>query len=566
MADDIKISADYSDIDRATKSVGRLGKSMGKASLQQTRFSKGSKKFTMGIQQAGFQVGDFAAQVQNGTSALVALGQQGPQLLGMFGAIGAVAGAFLAITTAIIKAKNAGKEMSFDFKGMGRDLAKTFEPAMPAIETIGSAFKWLGSTAMSLLNGLIRGFAGFLVMLQHVPTVANEAFNRFKLRLTLVGTNVLLLGNKLGLMLNKFAKDADIAMTEFSNAVSGHIRGEVAYVNTVWGTLGESLSNVMKTAAKNTIKVIEDMLNSVVSKINSLSQAINSVLPDGLKEYGIGEIGSFDFGSDALFNITETKFKDIGNRANQAFWDEYYKTTQFSDTSRFDTLIQGQEYAIAMLQKQAAQYASTLDEPNQALQDMYKAIASVESIDLGSYFSWVAKKAKETGKETEHALQGMIDNIQRSFEDGFMSIFDHTKTAKEKFRDMAYSIIKELYKVLVVQQMVGSFDMNKGTGSGIMGAIMGGTKANGGSVEAGKTYLVGERGPETFTAPSNGKIYPTESLGGGVTVVQNFSFSANGDESVKRIIAQEAPKIADMTTASIMDQRRRGGSMRKTFG
>ena len=566
MANDIKISADYSDIDRATKSVGRLGQSMGKTSLQQTRFSKGSKKFTMGTQQAGFQVGDFAAQVQNGTSALVALGQQGPQLLGMFGAIGAVAGAFLAITTAIIKAKNAGKEMSFDFKGLGRDLAKTFEPAMPIIEAIGSAFKWLGSTAMSVLNVLIRGFAGYLVAIQHFPAVVKEVFDKFKVTLTLAATNVRLLGNQLALMLNKFAKDSDVTMTDFSNVVGGTIRGSVAYIKTIWGTLDESLANVMKTAAKNTIKVIEDMLNSVVSKINSLSQAINSVLPERFKEYGIGEVGSFDFGTDALFNITETKFKDIGNRANQAFWNEYYKDTQFSDPSRFDTLIQGQEYAIAMLQKQAAQYASTLAEPNQAFHDMLETIASIESIDLGSYCSWVAKKAKETGKETEHALQGMIDNIQRSFEDGFMSIFDHTKTAKEKFRDMAYSIIKELYKVLVVQQMVGSFDMNKGTGSGIMGAIMGGNKANGGPVEAGRTYLVGERGPETFTAPSNGKIYPTESLGGGVTVVQNFSFSANGDESVKRIIAQEAPKIADMTTASIMDQRRRGGSMRKTFG
>ena len=49
------------------------------------------------LQNIGFQVGDFATQVGAGTSATQALGQQLPQLLGGFGAIGAVAGAAAAI-------------------------------------------------------------------------------------------------------------------------------------------------------------------------------------------------------------------------------------------------------------------------------------------------------------------------------------------------------------------------------------------------------------------------------------------------------------------------------------
>ncbi len=49
------------------------------------------------LQQVGFQVGDFATQVGAGTSAVQALGQQLPQLLGAFGAMGALAGAGAAI-------------------------------------------------------------------------------------------------------------------------------------------------------------------------------------------------------------------------------------------------------------------------------------------------------------------------------------------------------------------------------------------------------------------------------------------------------------------------------------
>ena len=120
----MKIRVNSDEVVKGTNRIRGMGKAVGRASIQQGRLTKNSKRFTMGIQQAGFQVGDFAAQVQNGTSAMVALGQQGPQLLGIFGAFGAIAGAALAIGTAIIKAKNAGKELQFDFKGIGRDLKK----------------------------------------------------------------------------------------------------------------------------------------------------------------------------------------------------------------------------------------------------------------------------------------------------------------------------------------------------------------------------------------------------------------------------------------------------------
>ncbi len=49
------------------------------------------------IQNASYQIGDFAVQVAGGVSPSTALAQQLPQLLGGFGAVGAVAGALVAI-------------------------------------------------------------------------------------------------------------------------------------------------------------------------------------------------------------------------------------------------------------------------------------------------------------------------------------------------------------------------------------------------------------------------------------------------------------------------------------
>lgn len=60
--------------------------------------------------QAGYQIQDFAVQVQGGTSALTALAQQGPQLLSIFGPGGVVAGAVLAVGALVAGLLGLGKE------------------------------------------------------------------------------------------------------------------------------------------------------------------------------------------------------------------------------------------------------------------------------------------------------------------------------------------------------------------------------------------------------------------------------------------------------------------------
>ena len=87
----------------------------------------------------------------------------------------------------------------------------------------------------------------------------------------------------------------------------------------------------------------------------------------------------------------------------------------------------------------------------------------------------------------------------------------------------------------------------------------------------GKAGLMGEAGPEAIMPlkrGANGKLGVQMEGGsqGNVVVNQSFNFSANGDDSVKKLIAQAAPKIAQMTKSSLLDDRRRGGSTKAAFG
>lgn len=153
----------------------------------------------------------------------------------------------------------------------------------------------------------------------------------------------------------------------------------------------------------------------------------------------------------------------------------------------------------------------------------------------------------------------IFGKTESSMESAFMSIVDGTKTASEAFRDMARSIIAELTRVLVVQQMVGSFDASTGTGSGIVGAIMGAFsgRASGGSVMAGQAYRVGEHGPEPFIPAQNGRILSVaqakSALGGGQagpTVNQTINVTTGVQQTVRAEIKSLMPQITEAAVAA----------------
>jgi lambda family phage tail tape measure protein len=207
----------------------------------------------------------------------------------------------------------------------------------------------------------------------------------------------------------------------------------------------------------------------------------------------------------------------------------------------------------------------------------------------------------EQARKYQDELQRVGQTMENAMTNAFMSIVDGTKTAEDAFRDMARTIIAELYKVLVVQQLVGSWDAKKNTGTGIVGALMGGLSKALGSVNAngnvftpgmggpnvipfarggvvgsptvfpmagGRTGLMGEAGPEAIMPlkrGKDGKLGVQAQGGSTVHIVQNFSVAANGDESVKRIVAQQVPAIAEATKAAVLDARKRGGQMRAAF-
>ena len=185
------------------------------------------------------------------------------------------------------------------------------------------------------------------------------------------------------------------------------------------------------------------------------------------------------------------------------------------------------------------------------------------------------KERQRVLEEAQAEQQSIADTLKSSMSDAFMSMVEGTKSFKDAMKDMARAVIKQLYDVLVVQRMVGSFnakDPSSSTGiAGLLGKALfsfdGGGYTGSGPRSGG---MDGRGGYLAMLHPRETVVDHTKagSAGGGesVTVQQTFNFSANGDDSVKKIIAQAAPSIANMAKQSVMDARRRGGAMKNTFG
>jgi len=91
------------------------------------------------------------------------------------------------------------------------------------------------------------------------------------------------------------------------------------------------------------------------------------------------------------------------------------------------------------------------------------------------------------------------------------------------------------------------------------GSAFQGTRATGGPVMGGGSYLVGERGPEMFSPGVSGMVTPNHALGGGTSVVVNVDASGSsveGDEDRGRELGR---LISVAVQSELVQQKRPGG-------
>ena len=178
-------------------------------------------------------------------------------------------------------------------------------------------------------------------------------------------------------------------------------------------------------------------------------------------------------------------------------------------------------------------------------------------------------------KEKTAELQNVYKQIGQTIETGVVEAIsaavDKTKTLGEVASNVLRQIANQLLR-MGVNQLMGAifnpFDALMKPGGRYEGSAqlppltppppVSGEKALGGAVGAGRSYLVGERGPELFVPGAQGNIVPNNAMGS-TSVVVNVDASGTEVQGNQGNADQLGRLIGQAVQAELIKQKRPGG-------
>ena len=168
--------------------------------------------------------------------------------------------------------------------------------------------------------------------------------------------------------------------------------------------------------------------------------------------------------------------------------------------------------------------------------------------------------ALEKQIEATEKLDQVYESIGSAVSDGIVNALTAAVEGTKSLADVAADTLRNVANILLqfgVKTALGGISTVGGTGS-IFDKLFGGFRASGGSVKAGSSYMVGERGPELFTPGRSGSIAPSGSFGGAnVTVnVDASGTQAQGNQPNAKLLGQA---IGAAVQAELIKQKRPGG-------
>jgi hypothetical protein len=572
-------------IDRATAplkavraQVSRTAAQINGATASMRGFAQGSilantatRKWAMGsLQQAGFQVGDFAVQLANGTNGLQAFGQQAPQLLQVFGPLGAVIGAAVAVIAALgVVAQKSGKDLS----GLGSALGVLEQP----LTAIGSSIKAIGASIGSVFGDLsgeidtaiiALGLFAAVTALKAVPAMfaasgasALFATSMVTFRAALVASAISAGGFTTAITV---AQAAVVTLGAAVRAVSILLMRFLPIVLLVGlAKLVEIFLRLQKGAGGfgEAMKLLGDLVRAVFKGMIESANALPSAM-------------------SGVFRLIEAAFIERLASMTGAYRDFLQSFADAADSVGFDFLSSGLEGSMAIVQKfqdkmnsaaadargnAASSFAESGSIASSSFADAATAAAALKAAiaagteevnvfgDASVSAGEKASGAMEELSQQQENMKTIASSIRDSLSDAFMAMVDGTKSVKAAFSDMARSIISKLYEVLVVQRLVNSI---MGFIGGVFPALApaaAGASVAGRAAAGGNIPMVGGRSSDIMVPSRN----PQQTQGkqmGGVVVNQNISFGAGVSRAE---IQAMLPKIVESTKAAVFDAQRR---------
>ncbi len=358
----------------------------------------------------------------------------------------------------------------------------------------------------------------------------------------------------------------------------------------------ERLGFVLDAEAIKNTEIFRDRLNELNRSIDGFSRRVVSELAPAL--------------SGMIRDLTETMvkfaeesggFDKLGQEFAKGIIDAFIIVVKvlkqageaiqyLLEVTGFETeAVKALKDELAILQKRQRDFNQTtrgfggiLEENADRIKEIQEELARLRSGGANSFDKIIASLEAFKGKigETTPLIDELVDTTNGGAEDteervgailgsiraavkvtttslqgAFTEFFNITSEKFMDFKNLVSSILKT-----IISEMTKAFVQNKfmkwlgGTRFGSFLGLEG--KATGGTVTAGRPYLVGEKGAELFVPNQTGTIVPNDKMTGGATTVNvAFNITAWDSKDATQAIAEQAPNIVSIVENSF---RRRG--------
>lgn len=338
-------------------------------------------------------------------------------------------------------------------------------------------------------------------------------------------------------MIGSMSASSQLSDTFTDNSrIIAETRGKVAQLNTELLKLstnpvqfkGEAAYASATAASKSRIIAIKSEIAAgnqlIAQKAAEIEQAKSLANIKGMQDRN-NALMSGERAASKVGGASTPRRSGVSSRIN----DDKKDINDFNDflnSSMADTMKSLDEYSKA--------YASTTsDNVKMAVQAFDEQRAYEEKIK-----DYALSKDQERATKVIDAYNAVGNAVA----DSFKGMITGAQSFGDAFKNIIGSVIDELFRLYVVQQIVG---MVKSTLGSVLG-VPAGKKAIGGSVQSGQPYMVGERGPEMFVPSRSGSIVPNGKMGGGISIsvdARGASDPAAVRQQVELGIAQAAPYI-----------------------
>lgn len=446
----------------------------------------------------------------------------------------AVTGEFERLKEFGIKASKEGDKIKFTFGGVTTEVKNNSEAIQGYLQSLGKT-KFAGGMERQskTLGGAFSNLADQISI--SAKLIGESGLNDFIVDITTSITDMVRTVNDL---VKKKGIFEGIKEYLFGSKEENALKDAIQRFQDIRTTLADELAVAPALQNKNVIQQLKNELDPAIANM----QAAAAVYYGTLSEVVVtaNKIGS---------TLADTPKQALDPWTEASDGMKLY-VSQMTDIERQHRTGMATTLALAAANKENAK----------ATTDAYVAARNLrQNVGIGemSAILQVIENSKtpleqyvEKINDVSGALMDVKMNAIKSIEDGFVGLIMGTKSVSQAFKDMATSVIADLARMWVQKAITAPI-------AGMLGLT---GKAIGGSVQAGKPYMVGERGPELFVPNQSGSIVPNgSSNGSGVTVVQNINVTTGVQQTVRAEVMSLMPQIAGAAKAAVADAKMRGG-------